>query len=44
VGPARDGVVLHVGAWTAGPKNGLGVRRDEYVARNRYSNRGQDSI
>jgi hypothetical protein len=44
VGPARDGGVLRVGASTAGPKNGLVVGRDKYVARNRYSNRGQDSI
>ncbi len=27
-----------------GTKNGMGVGRNKYVARNRYSNRGQDSI
>jgi hypothetical protein len=44
VGPARERVVLRLGAETAGPKNGLVVGSAEYVARNRYSNRGQDSI
>jgi hypothetical protein len=32
------------GCVDSGPRNGLGVGRNEYVARNRYSNRGQDSI